>query len=392
MKLSKTSLWLWTAAAFFAFFVFGFSDNLKGAVLPALLQDLRIDYTIGGSILLGLYIGFMAATLTTGLIADALGKKTVLLIAGVSLALGVGGFSSFSAPLLLGLSMFVLGYGLGALELGCNAIIVELHPTDKGRYLSLMSVMHGMGSMAAPFFAGLLLAAGTSWRTVYRWDFLLIGILLAYVALNRYPAIQSSSSDKIDFAHIGRTAFTPRMVWLYVAIVAYVAAEIGIASWLVEYLQKIRGQSVEASSGALSLYFGLMMVGRFVGSFVLERLGYLKSILAAMLGASACIALGLSGPAFALTASGFFLSIVFPAITATASDGLSENTNTVLGLLFTFAGLGGMLGPWLVGFASDILGIERGFWLNLGFALLTAIAAIVLLLQHSRKKNAPHAY
>jgi fucose permease len=390
MKLSKTTLWLWTATAFFAFFVFGFSDNLKGAVLPALLQDLKIDYTVGGSILLGLYIGFMVATLTTGPIADALGKKTVLLIAGVSLALGVSGFTGFSTPLLLGLSMFVLGYGLGALELGCNAIIVELHPNDKGRYLSLMSVMHGMGSMAAPFFAGLLLDADNSWRTVYRWDFLPIGILLAVVAFSRYPSVQAAISDTINFRRIGRTAFTPRMVWLYVAIVAYVAAEIGIASWLVEYLQTIRGQDVKTSTGALSLYFGLMMAGRFMGSFVIERLGYLKSILAAMLGASACIALGLSGPAFALTASGFFLSIVFPAITATASDSVTENTNTILGLLFTFAGLGGMLGPWLVGFVSDQLGIDWGFWLNLIFALVTALSAIVLL-QLSRKKNASYA-
>lgn len=388
--MKTVSTWLWTAAAFFAFFVFGFSDNLKGAILPALLQELRIDYTIGSSILLGLYIGFMAATLTTGLIADALGKRTVLLIAGVSLALGVSGFSSFSTPFLLGLSMFILGYGLGALELSCNAIIVELHPMDKGRYLSLMSVMHGMGSMAAPFFAGLLLNAGSSWRTIYRLDFLLIGILLATAMFNRYPSIPSAISDKIDVRRLGQMAFTPRMVWLYIAIVAYVAAEIGIASWLVEYLQKIRAQDVKTSTSALSLYFGLMVVGRFAGSFVIERLGYLKSILVAMLGASACIALGLSGPAFALTASGFFLAIVFPAITATATDGLVENTNSVLGLLFTFAGLGGMLGPWLVGFASDYLGIDQGYWLNLGFALLTAISAIFLL-QHSRKKNALNA-
>lgn len=388
MKTSKTTLWLWTAAAFFAFFVFGFSDNLKGAVLPALLQDLNIAYTVGGSILLGLYIGFMAATLTSGLLADALGKRTVLLIACFSLALGVGGFTSFSTPLLLGLAMFVLGYGLGALELGCNALIVELHPADKGCYLSLMSVMHGMGSMAAPFFAGLLLAAEASWQAVYRWNFLLIGILLAIVAFSQAPSIQSAISDRIAFRRIGRKAFTPRMVWLYIAIAAYVAAEIGIASWLVEYLQTIRGQSVEASTRALSLYFGLMMIGRLAGSFVIERLGYLNSILSAMLAAGACLALGLSGPAFALTASGFFLSIVFPAMTATASDGLTENTSAILGLLFTFAGIGGMLGPWLVGFAGDYLGIARAFWLNLGFALITVFAALVLLFISS-KKNAP---
>ncbi|MCX6069040.1 MAG: hypothetical protein NT121_25385 [Chloroflexi bacterium] len=41
---TRNTIWLLTAGAFFAFFVFGFSDNLKGPVLPALLQDLQINY------------------------------------------------------------------------------------------------------------------------------------------------------------------------------------------------------------------------------------------------------------------------------------------------------------------------------------------------------------
>lgn len=377
--MKKSSLWLWTGGAFFAFFVFGFSDNLKGPVLPAILQNLHFDYATGGTILLGTYIGFMLATLTTGLIADALGKKVVLLLAGICLALGIGGYSSFSTPLALSLSMAVLGFGLGSLELGCNSLIVELHPADKGRFLNQMSVMHGMGSMTAPFFAGIMLAAGYSWRTVYRWDLVLIALLIIYVSLNRYPAVSSTPSEKIDFVHLGKAAFTPRLLWSYTAIALYVASEIGIASWLVEYLQKIHELSVEQSTQALSLYFGLMMCGRFVGSFLIERIGYLKSILAAMLAASLCLAAGLFGAALALPLTGFFFSIVFPTITAATSDGLSENTNSILGLLFTFAGLGGMLGPWLVGQASNRFGINTGFSLNLAFAALTTLSALVLL-------------
>ena len=82
-----------TIGAFFAFFVFGFSDNLKGPVLPALLQDLRFNYSLGGTILLGAYIGFMAASLTTGFLAEIAGQKAVLVLAGVCLAVGVAGLT-----------------------------------------------------------------------------------------------------------------------------------------------------------------------------------------------------------------------------------------------------------------------------------------------------------
>jgi len=388
---SKNTIWLLTIGAFFAFFVFGFSDNLKGPVLPALLQDLRFNYSLGGTILLGAYIGFMAASLTTGFLAEIAGQKAVLVLAGVCLAVGVAGFSSFEAPLILTLSMAVLGFGLGSLELGCNSLIVDLHASDKGRYLNLMAVMHGMGSMIAPLYAGWLLSADISWRAVYRWDFIPIGLLITYFVLVRFPKTGAVTNEKIDFKQVGKTAFTPTMLWYYAAITVYVAIELGIASWVVEFLQKERGFSVTQSTQALSIFFGLIMLGRFVGSFFVERLGYLKSILISALGASACVALALFGPAqlsFLLPGCGFFLSIIFPTITAAASDAHKEHTNTILGLLFTFAGLGGILGPWLVGLASDLAGLNFGFGLNLAFGLLTAGSAFILL-QLSKKTPEP---
>jgi fucose permease len=369
--------------AFFAFLVFGFTDNLKGPTIPALLKDLGLSYTLGGNILLGVYIGFLIATLFTGIVADLAGKKAVMVAAGVCLALGIAGYSTFQSPILLTLSMGVLGLGLGGLELGSNSIIVEAHPADKGRYLNLMSVMHGMGSMLAPLYAGALLAANVSWRTVYRWDWLPVALLILYFLVLPYPKTASSASDRIDFKHLGKSAFSPQMILFYISIGLYVSVELGIASWVVEFLQKVRGQSVEQSTQVLSLYFGLMMAGRFVGSFFVERVGYLRSILIAMLAAAGCIALGLFGPpAFAilLPATGFFLSIVFPTITAAASDLHTENVSTILGLLFAFAGVGGMLGPWLVGFASDLLGgIQFGFGVNLIYCGLTVLAVLVLM-------------
>jgi FHS family glucose/mannose:H+ symporter-like MFS transporter len=387
---SKNTIWLLTIGAFFAFFVFGFTDNLKGPALPAILQDMKFSYSQGGSILLGIYLGFIAATITSGPLADAVGQKFVLVLAAICLSIGLSSFGAFSSPALMTTSMAILGFGLGSLELGCNSLIVELHSSDKGRYLNLMAVMHGLGSMLAPLYAGWLLSGNSNWRSIYQWDLIPVGLLVLYFSLTSFPKNKKINSEKVNFRLISKTAFTPEMLWYYATITLYVTIELGIASWLVEFLQKERQFSVAQSNQALSAFFGLIMIGRFVGSFFIERLGYLKSILVNMLAASFCIALGLFGPpqlSFLLPGSGFFLSIIFPTITAAVSDTHKENINTILGILFTFAGFGGVIGPWLVGFASDLGGIKFGFSVNLFFGLLTACTAYILLKLKKNKLN-----
>src|SRR5689334_2419653 len=119
-KTANITVSLLTAGCFLAFFIFGFTDNLKGPTLPAMLAELKIDYGTGGNIFFSLYFGFLIATLITGVLADRFGLKFVILLAATCLAIGVGGYSSFSSTVLLGLSLFVVGMGLGGFELGPN--------------------------------------------------------------------------------------------------------------------------------------------------------------------------------------------------------------------------------------------------------------------------------
>ena len=253
---TKNTVWIWTIASFFAFFVFGFSDNLKGATIPAFLRDLDFSYSVGGSILLGIYIGFLIATLLTGILADIAGKKAVLLIAAVCLTLGIVGFSTFSAFWPLALSMLVLGLGLGAIELGANNIIVDLHTAQKAKYLNLMSVLHGLGSMAAPLYAGFLLAGGYSWRQVYQGALVLVAVMLVYTLLAKYPRMAEQKSESISFKKLMKTAFTGDSIWYYFLIAIYVSTELGIGSWIVEFLQTQKGLAVGLSTQMLSLKSG----------------------------------------------------------------------------------------------------------------------------------------
>lgn len=388
IKSSKTTIFLLTAGCFLSFFVFGFTDNLKGPTLPAMLTELNITYGTGGNIFFGEYLGFLIATLITGILADRFGLKSVILLAGVFLGIGVGGYSFFQSAILLSGSLFVLGMGLGALELGPNAIIVSLHHERKGLYLNLMAVLHGLGSLIAPLFAGWLLSINMSWRLIYRWDILLIALFVLIFIFLHFPKAEEKA--QLDFRHIPQIAFKGQLPWFYAAITFYVAAEIGLASWLVTFLQETRNISVTASNQSLSLFFAMLMIGRLLGGFFVHRIGYLRSILFMTIGGIVCIAAGLFGPheiSFLLAMTGFFLSIIFPTITAAVSDTHTENANTVLGVLFTFAGLGGVIGPWLIAWSSDLFGLQTGLSLIILFMLILLISVATLMKRISNGQN-----
>ena len=380
IKPSKATIFLLTAGCFLSFFVFGFTDNLKGPTLPAMLAELHVSYGTVGNIFFGEYLGFLIATLITGILADRFGLKIVILLAGVFLGIGVSGYSTFQSAILLSSSLFVIGLGLGALELGPNAIIISLYHERKGLFLNLMSVLHGLGSLVAPLFAGLLLSMSISWRVIYRWDLLLIALFVIIFIFLRFP--KAEEKTQLDFRHIPQIAFKGQLPWFYTAITFYVAAEIGIASWLVTFLQQIRGASVASSTQALALFFFMLMVGRLIGGFFVHRIGYLRSILFMSAGGIICIIAGLYGPKeifFLLPLTGFFLSVIFPTITAAVSDTHTENANTILGVLFTFAGLGGVVGPWFIAWGSDLFGLQTGFSLNIVFMMILFISVAILI-------------
>lgn len=379
-SLSPSHIWLLTVGGFFAFFVFGFVDNLKGPTLPALLRDLNFNYSQGGAILFGAYIGFMVATLLTGVLADATGMKTVLLLAGISLTVGLTAFSLVNSFWLLVAALFIVGLGLGAIEVGGNGLIVDLHTGNRGRFLNLLAVFHGVGSFIVPLYAAQLLSASFSWRQVYQLAIILAIGLAIFFLLVRYPR-PPRSGNTLDLRTLVSAGFTRQMTWYYLLVTVYVAAEIGIAAWIVEYLQQAKGFDITGSSFYLSLFFAMIMVGRLAGSVIVERIGYLRIMLIASVASIVCLTIGILGStvlAFFIPLTGLFFSIMFPTTTAAVSSLQLANRGAILGVLFTFGGLGGALGPWLIGTAADRVGIEAAFALTIGFCVVTLGALLML--------------
>ncbi|MBI3957399.1 MAG: MFS transporter [Chloroflexi bacterium] len=381
---STKTVWLLTAAGFFSFFIFGFVDNLKGATLSSLLADLEFSYAQGGSILFAAYLGFFIATLVAGVLADSLGNRMILILAGGLISAGIIAFAGANGFWLLFAAMLVIGLGMGAIEVSGNGLIVQLHQLNRGRYLNLLATFHGIGALIVPLYAGRLLDGGVSWRQVFQYSLPLAVLLTLAFVLTSAPAQsapKSAESAGFDWQAVGKLGFTRQMIWFYLAIAFYVGAELGIAAWIVEFLQQSKGFSLTGATGFLSLFFGMIMLGRVAGSLVVERIGYLRSVLGAAAGGLLCLLIGIFGPpalAFFIPLCGLFFSVIFPTITAVVSDVNREKTNSILGLLFAAGGVGGALGPWAIGVVSNAVGIGWGFALCALYCALIIGAVLAL--------------
>ncbi len=372
-----------TAGCFFAFFAFGFIDNLKGPVLPELIRTQGLTLGQGGNVLFGAYMGFILATLVTGIAADAIGNRRILFLAGVCMSVGLAGISLIESVPMLVLMMFVMGLGLGAIEVGANGLIIELHPGNSGRFLNLLATFHGSGSLLVPLVVAWQLNANVGWRSVFLSAVVLSAPLaIAFAFASGRISGKKSLNVEFDWRKMLRIGFAGDMVWYCLLICTYVAVELGVAAWLMEYLQTVRSQSTSESSYYLSGFFAMIMVGRFLGSFVVERLGYLRVVSVALLGGGICLVIGILGPnawVVAMPISGLFFSIVFPTVAAHVTSMHKENNGLILGLLFTFGGIGGALGPWAVGMVGQRLGLEWGLFSTVGFCVI-AFATVVFLL------------
>lgn len=352
-----------TLGSFLAFFVFGFVDVMKGSTLSAVLEEMDYTYSRGGLIVMMAYLGFVVSSLGVGFIADWMGKKAIVVLAALFFFAGIASYSAAQSLPLFMAAFFLIGFACGSAELGANYIIIDVQRRNPGLYLNLLTAFYGLGSMLAPIYAGRMFAAGLTWRDAYLYSLAAPAVLLVYFAVARYPKMDDTQSAGLAFRELLKTAFTGTMCWVYLLNFAYVAAEVCIATWLIEYLKEVRGMPKETGTTWLALFFAGIMAGRFVGGFFVDRVGYVRSMALAVSGCIVCILVGVFGPErlfFMLPLAGLFLSIILPTATALVSTMGLKNMGAILGLFFCFVGLGGMAGPWIAGVVNDRLGLRLG--------------------------------
>ncbi len=384
------------------FFMWGFITVINNTLLPHLRSVFDLNYTQTTLIESVWFIAYFFASIPSAKLIERIGYQKSLVIGLLVMAAGALGMvlaaslPSYGVTLVM---LFVIASGITLLQVAANPYVAVIGPADTASSrLNLVQAMNSAGTMLAPLFGAYLILgrskggtseAGTVLTQAERLadaqsvilPYVLVAIVLVVLAfvIARFPlpAMGSSTSRVAKEERKRHSLWNHRnLVFGVPAIFIYLIAEIGVANLFVNFVSQpdIANVTNELAGRYLTLLWGGMMIGRFVGSFVMQKVDAGKVLAFFSIGAFVVMlgATFLSGPAamWSLILVGLFHSIMFPTIFTLGIKGLGPLTEEGSGLLI-MAIAGGAL-VVVQGWLADRYGLQWSF-------LLTAACELYIL-------------
>jgi MFS transporter, FHS family, glucose/mannose:H+ symporter len=379
-----------------AFLLIGWTGLLVPSLIRSLERDLdQTDAGIG--IFYFLYsVGYALGSFVGGMLTERLGRRAML-----TLAAALHGAGLIGLGLTPGWTWFLLlaapaGLGAGGLDGGVNGLFLDLFATGRGRALNNLHLFFGVGALSAPLVIGLLTEAGVDWRLLIAGSGVVAFPLAAAIGSLDVPAGRharstagaASDADAAGGLPGGRWRRALPIVLLGSAIGTYVAAEVGVSSWLVRFLASA---PLVVATSSLSGFWAGLAVGRLVSARIADRFDHARFAAAAS-GAAAVALVGaivvpwlpVSIALFALV--GFAFGPIFPMIIALGGERYPARAAAISGTLVGLAVVGGLAYPPAMGFISVSFGLPLAM---LGTAVMTAACAVALLLVTPREVALP---
>jgi MFS transporter, FHS family, L-fucose permease len=376
------------------FFMWGFLTALNDILVPHLKSIFDLNYAEVMLVQFSFFSAYFVFSLPSGQLIDWIGYKKAM-VAGL-FTMGAGALLFIPAatvpsfPLFLG-ALVVLAAGITALQVAANPYVTVLGPakTASSR-LNLTQAFNSLGTTLAPFFGSLFILSAAPKTMdevrqmsaqvlqVYRLHeassvklpylglglaLVVLGIVIAMSKLPGIPEAMRTSASSITKTTVWKQR---HLVLGAVAIFVYVGAEVGIGSFLVNYFTQPAIGNIPANIAAryVSFYWGGAMVGRFIGSGILQkvRTGTLLGIAAVAAFSLVVTSMLTTGHVamWSILLVGFFNSIMFPSIFALGVTELGPLTGDGSGVL-VMAIVGGAIIPLIGGFLADRLGVQHAF-------------------------------
>jgi MFS transporter, FHS family, glucose/mannose:H+ symporter len=340
----------------------GLLAALLGAILPAWGYHLRFEFATIGHYFLSVAVGVLFAVEVSRRLLPRKGVAFVLILACwlASGALLVLAFAPPPFPPLWRMgTLIAVGMALGLLNSAIFQSISSIYQHDPASTLNLGGIVFGSGCLLIT-----LLVAGT-------FNAYSVTVILAIVALA--PASFAVLYAKTAFP---RSVIPPQPSWkqalrdfrslgavsLALLLFFQFGNEWSIAGWLPIFLIHRLGVSPGAALNFLALYWFALLLGRIGALAILRRVSHgrvlMGSAASAMFG---CILLFSTNNQFGATTGillvGGGFATIYPLVAEKIGHRFTYYHPGFFNGIFSFAMVGAMLAPWLLGYLAAIWGV-----------------------------------
>lgn len=339
-------------------FLIGFITTMNNSMIEFCKNAFHLTDTQGQFVNSAFY-GAYALSIPFGMMMSKIGyKKTLLLgLAVVGLGfiinfLGISGNLNESVAVIyvyfLG-SMFIVALGIVMLQLVANPYVMVLGSPEKGAFrMTLSQALNSVATTVAPIFIINIILQGKKAVDATPGDipmpYLGLGIvtliLCAILFFLKLPNInegEQAAEATGEEKHYKSSVFKYPHVWLgALGIFMYMGLEIGVPSMLPAYFKSNNITGANATD-FLPLYWGGMMIGRFIGAIVLGKFQPRAILSTCLVCGAACVGISFVLPGmtavYAMLAAGLFHSVMWPLIFNLGLQDLGPHTKAASGII-----------------------------------------------------------
>jgi MFS transporter, FHS family, L-fucose permease len=374
------------------FFMWGSLTSLNDVLIPYVQHVFKIELAASMLIQTAFFSAYFVFSIPASKIIDWIGYKRAIVVGLLTMVVACLGFYPAaklpSFPVFL-TALILLATGITILQVAANPYVAVLgKPETASSRLNLTQAFNSLGTTIFPWIGAHLILRTTSEAMsqsashsaeavirLYVYFFATALTLLAIgFGLSRLPKMESAGH------HIGEKVSDsvwkhPNLVFGAIGIFVYVGGEVAIGSSIANYLAlpSIGGFLLASSfpdtashyraalgvaAGYISFYWMGAMIGRFIGSALLQKIkpGKLLAFNAIMAGLLVTTSVLTSGHVamWTILSVGLFNSIMFPCIFTMGIAELGPLTGDGSGIL-NMAIVGGAVIPWIVGKVGDTI-------------------------------------
>lgn len=411
------------------FFMVGFLTCLNDVVSPHLKSIFALNYTQTQLIPFFFFSSYFVFSYPGGALVDKVGYKRTMVTGLLIMACGAFGFLPAAHyalfPVFLA-ALVVLAAGMTVVQVAVNPYVTIIGPVaTAASRLNLAQAFNSVGTFIAPFIGGYLIlrtapatippetlrsmteiarqAYRVTQASTVRMPYISIALGLVFLAIAlaaiKLKTTTTHAEHTQDFrpgAFAEALGQQPASIWQHkwallgaLGIFTYVGAEVSIGNLLVNYmgLPDVAGLREAVAANFLMCYWGGAMVGRFIGSAVLQRVktglvlgfvavcaftlvvisinshftsGVTGTFAGHLFGLNWAIPIPHSLPMWSILAVGLCNSIMFPSIFTLGIQDLGPLTSKGSSLLIA-AIVGGALIPLTQGKLADHIGLHPSF-------------------------------
>jgi len=371
------------------FFFWAFLHNLNPILIPHLKKACQLTDTQSSFIDSSVYFGYFIMAIPAGIFMHRYGYKKGILAGLALFAIGYLFFipaASARSYVFFLASLFIVASGAAFLETVANPYVTLLgYKKSSEQRLNFSQSFNGLGAVIAPILGGQFILSGIehskeelqqmstrgelngylqSEANTVKIPALIMAITILVLWLlfyfTKFPEVKEPDADAKSSKFSASVLRHSHLRWAVIAQFFYVGAQVGVGSFFVRFSRYVIGlPEKEAAFRWGYIAMAGFMVGRFTGTFFMRYIqpAKLLSLYAIINVILLSIAVSAKGElaVYAVMASPFFMSIMFPTIFALGIKELGEETKLAAAFL-VMSIIGGGLAPVIMGLISDKTG------------------------------------